>query len=214
MLTHQDIWAALDALAVRFSMSPSAMARAAGLDPTTFNKSKRTGGDGKARWPSTESLSKVLGALGVSFEDFAAQTAKSKAGRFGMEMGANIPLIDMGQAGSDGFFDEAGRPVGENWDEIRMPGLRDNHIFALQISDDFMAPALRAGDRIVISPAASIARGDRIVAKLRSGEVLAKIFKSMSASKVELLTLDPNFPGRTIALKDVQWMARIVWISQ
>jgi len=214
MLTHQDIWAALDALAVKFSMSPSAMARAAGLDPTTFNKSKRTGADGKARWPSTESLSKVLAALGVSFEDFAAQTAKSKAGRFGMDMGANIPLIDMRQAGQDGYFDETGSPVGEHWDEIRMPGLRDNHVFALQIPDDFLAPFLRAGDRIIVSPAAAIKRGDRVVVKLSSGELLAKVFKNMSTSKLELHTLDPQYPGRTIALKDIQWMARIVWISQ
>ncbi len=214
MLTHQDIWAALDALAVRFSMSPSAMARAAGLDPTTFNKSKRAAADGKARWPSTESLSKVLAALGISFEDFAALAAKSRAGRFGMDMGANIPLIDMSQAGQDGYFDETGNPVGENWDEIRLPGLRDNHAFALQIPDDFLAPFLRAGDRLVVSPAAAIKRGDRVVVKLGSGEVLAKTFKSMSASKVELCAFNPQYPDRTLALKDIQWMARIVWISQ
>jgi len=214
MLTHQDIWAALDALAQKFAMSPSAMARAAGLDPTTFNKSKRIGVDGKARWPSTESLSKVLGALGVSFEDFAAQAAKSKAGRFGMDMGINIPLIDMSQAGQDGYFDTAGNPVGESWDEIRMPGLRDDHVFALQISDDAMTPALRAGDRVVVSPAAGIKHGDRVVVKLRSGEVVAKIFNSMSASALKLQTLNPKYPGRSIALKEIQWMARIVWISQ
>ena len=214
MLTHQDIWAALDALAQKSAMSPSAMARAAGLDPTTFNKSKRNGADGKARWPSTESLSKVLGALGVSFEDFAAQTAKSRAGRFGMDMGANIPLIGMNQAGQDGYFDEVGNPVGEHWDEIRMPGLRDDHVFALQVSDDALAPALRGGDTVVVSPATGIKPGDRVVVKLRSGEVVAKIFNSMSASKVKLQTLNPQYPGRSVALKDIQWMARIVWVSQ
>ena len=41
MLTHKQVWSALDALAERHSMSVSALAKIAGLDPTTFNKSKR-----------------------------------------------------------------------------------------------------------------------------------------------------------------------------
>ena len=46
LLTHEQIWAALDRLAARAGLSPSALARSAGLDPTTFNKSKRITGDG------------------------------------------------------------------------------------------------------------------------------------------------------------------------
>ena len=214
MLTHQDIWIALDKLADKFSISPSAMARQAGLDPTTFNKSKRSGADGKARWPSTESLSKVLNTMGVSFEDFATLAAQSQAGRFGVEMGANIPIINMSEAGGDGFFDDAGNPIGEGWDEIRMPGVRDDHIFALQVSGASMAPVFREGDRIIISPGAGIRRGDRVLIKTRSGEVLTKVFNTMNASRVHLLSINPEYPERNLPLKDVQWMARIVWVSQ
>ena len=214
MLTHQDIWRALDTLAEKFSMSPSAMARQAGLDPTTFNKSKRESADGKARWPSTESLSKVLGALGVSFEDFAALAAKSQAGRLGMAMGANVPLIGLSQAGQDGLFDADGCPVGEGWDTVRVPGGRDDHLFALQISGDSMNPVLRGGDRIIISPSASVRRGDRVVVKTRSGEVMVKIFNAMTAASVNLHALNPEHPKRDLPLNDIQWMARIVWISQ
>lgn len=214
MLTHQDIWIALDRLADKFSMSPSAMARQAGLDPTTFNKSKRSGVDGKARWPSTESLSKVLNTLGVSFEDFAVLAAKSQAGRFGVEMGANIPVINMSEAGTDGLFDDAGNPIGEAWDEIRMPGVRDDNIFALQISGASMEPVFREGDRIIVSPGAGIRRGDRVLIKTRSGEVLTKVFNTMNASRAHLLSLNPEYPERNLPLKDIQWMARIVWVSQ
>jgi len=214
MLSHQDIWAALDKLADRFAMSPSAMARQAGLDPTTFNKSKRHGGDGKARWPSSESLAKVLNALGVSFEDFAALTAKSQAGRLSVAMGANVPLLRMSQARVDGFFDREGHPVGEGWDEIRMPGISDDDIFALQISGDAMLPILRDGDRAIISPNANIRRGDRVIIKTGSGEVMAKSFDKMSTDTAELLSLNPAIPSRTFPLKDIQWMAKIVWISQ
>ena len=72
MLTHPQIWRALDALAARHGMSPSGLAKLAGLDPTTFNKSKRGTVNGKLRWPSTESIAKVLGATGATLEDFVA----------------------------------------------------------------------------------------------------------------------------------------------
>lgn len=214
MLNHQDIWAALDILAQKFSMSPSAMAKQAGLDPTTFNKSKRQGMDGKPRWPSTESLSKVLNTLGVGFEDFAAMASKNEAKRFGLSLGANIPLIGLAQAGKDGYFDHEGFPVGEGWDDIRVPGVRDDHVYALQISGDFMAPVLRSGARIVIAPNASIKRGDRVIVKTRGGEVIAKELSRMSAQKVELISLNPKHPDRSLELKDVQWIARIVWATQ
>ena len=71
MFSHDDIWGAIDRLARFRNSSPSGLARQAGLDPTAFNKSKRRSNSGKPRWPSTESLSKVLTTIGMSFEDFA-----------------------------------------------------------------------------------------------------------------------------------------------
>lgn len=68
-LTHTRVWTAIDALARRYSLSPSGLAKRAGLDPTSFNKSKRITGEGRPRWPTTESIAKVLQATGASFED-------------------------------------------------------------------------------------------------------------------------------------------------
>ena len=70
MLTHAQIWRAVDALAERHGLSPSGLAKRAGLDPTSFNKSKRGDASGKLRWPSTESISKILAATGTSLADF------------------------------------------------------------------------------------------------------------------------------------------------
>ena len=53
MLSHDKIWAAIDRLAERHQLTPSGLARRAGLDPTSFNKSKRIASDGRMRWPST-----------------------------------------------------------------------------------------------------------------------------------------------------------------
>jgi phage repressor protein C with HTH and peptisase S24 domain len=71
-LTHEQIWSALDRLAARVSLSPSGLARRAGLDPTTFNKSKRVTADGRERWPSTESVAKALAAANASIGTFVA----------------------------------------------------------------------------------------------------------------------------------------------
>jgi len=66
MLKHADVWRAIDRLAQKHGMSASGLARRSGLDPTTFNKSKRITKEGKQRWPSTESIAKVLTATGDS----------------------------------------------------------------------------------------------------------------------------------------------------
>src|SRR6185503_9059276 len=98
MVTHLQIWRALDALADRHGTSPSGLAKLAGLDPTTFNKSKRGTANGKLRWPSTESLAKVLAATGASLDDFVALTAD------GIRHGGSrpVPLIGLAQAGQAG----------------------------------------------------------------------------------------------------------------
>lgn len=214
MLSHQDIWAALDRLAEKFSMSPSALARQAGLDPTTFNKSKRRSAHGNPRWPSTESLSKVLNIMGVDFEDFAAMAAKKQAARLGVARGLSVPLIGLAQAGDDGFFDDSGFPIGGGWEDISVPGVHDDGVYALQISGDSMAPVLRHGDRVVVAPNQSVRRGDRVVVKTHSGEIMAKELKRMGSNSVELLSLNPEYPDRVLPLQDVSWIARIVWVAQ
>ena len=92
MLSHKQIWSAIDALAARYGHSPSGLARAAGLDPTTFNKSKRLGPQGRLRWPSTESLSKVLHVTGASLDDFVSLVAKTNGSRLPTR---TVPFISM-----------------------------------------------------------------------------------------------------------------------
>lgn len=70
MLTHEQIWMGIDRLADRAGYSASGLAKAAGLDPTSFNKSKRFSADGKPRWPSTESIAKILSVTGVTMQEF------------------------------------------------------------------------------------------------------------------------------------------------
>ena len=207
-LTHSQIWTALDRLAARSKLSPSGLAKRSGLDPTTFNKSKRITPDGRARWPSTESIAKALSATSVSVESFVSLIGESNGAA------QAIPLIGLAEAGASGYFDDAGFPVGKGWDEIAFPGVTDERAYALEISGDSMLPTYRDGDVIIVSPAAAVRRGDRVVVKTGSGEIMIKELKRQTAKQIELKSLSADHPERTMTLEDVVWLARVVWASQ
>jgi len=207
-LTHSQIWTALDRLAARSKMSPSGLAKRSGLDPTTFNKSKRITPDGRARWPSTESIAKALSATSVSLESFVSLISESNGSA------QAVPLIGFAEAGASGYFDDGGFPSGKGWDEIAFPGVVDEHAYALEISGDSMSPAYRDGDVIIVSPAAPVRRGDRVVVKTGSGEIMVKELKRQTAKQIELRSLNTDQTERTLTLDDVAWIARVVWASQ
>src|SRR6202043_410308 len=162
----------------------------------------------RARWPSTESISKALVATGISIEAFV-----------GLIQGAgaptrSVPLLGFAEAGAGGYFDDGGFPAGTGWDEIAFPRVDDTHAYALEISGQSMEPAYRDGDVILVSPAAPLRRGDRVVVKTRDGEVMAKELKRTTAKSIELKSLNAQHPDRVIATEDVLWVARILWASQ
>jgi phage repressor protein C with HTH and peptisase S24 domain len=210
MLTHAQVWSAIDRLAARAGLSASGLARRAGLDPTTFNKSKRITAAGRARWPSTESISKALAATGTSIEAFVRLIQGDGASA----PTRSVPLLGFAEAGAGGYFDDGGFPAGTGWDEIAFPAVDDTHAYALEVSGQSMEPAYRDGDVILVSPAAPIRRGDRVVVKTRDGEVMAKELKRSTAKVIELKSLNAQHPDRTIATEDVLWVARILWASQ
>ena len=210
MLSHAQVWSAIDTLAGRYGMTASGLARKAGLDATTFNKSKRQTPDGRQRWPSTESIAMVLEATGASLDEFMGflESRDRSGGR------RTVPLIGLAQAGAGGFFDDGGFPTGGGWDEVAFPEVPDPNAYALEISGESMMPLYRDGDIVIISPNASVRRGDRVVVKTRDGEVLAKELKRRTENIIELKSLNPEHPDRMIPTDKVAWLARIIWSSQ
>ena len=209
MLTHAQIWNALDRLAARAGLSPSGLAKKAGLDPTTFNKSKRITPEGRQRWPSTESVAKSLAATNTTVDTFVQLISDS-----GRVAPRAIPLIGFGQAGSGGYFGDGGFPVGKGWDEIAFPAVNDENAYALEISGNSMEPAYRDGTVIIVAPSASVRRGDRVVVKSKEGEVMVKELKRRSSKSLELRSLNPEHKERTLPMREVLWVARIMWASQ
>lgn len=213
MLSHRQIWSAIDALAARYSMSVSGLARRAGLDPTTFNKSKRTGADGRLRWPNTESISKILEATGCSISDFMALVNNAEAADTTYRQRA-VPLIGFAQAGAGGFFDDGGFPVGTGWDEVPFPDMADEHAYALEVTGESMLPLYRDGDVVIVSPGSSVRRGDRVIVRTRDGEVMAKVLSRRTTRAIELHSINPEHDNRVLPLEEIDWIARIIWASQ
>jgi len=195
MYAHKDIWLAIDRLAEGAGYSPSGLAKKAGLDPTTFNKSKRVSADGKPRWPSTESIAKILAVTSMTMSEFFSLA--------GDEGGAQIPIMRFDHAGRANAFDDNGHPSGKGWETIPFPG--GSRFFALEAADDSMMPVYRKGDVLVISPTENIRRGDRVIVKTRKG---------ISSGEFQRRNEITTFDGNEINGADIQWTARIMWVSQ
>ncbi|KQX40994.1 MULTISPECIES: S24 family peptidase [unclassified Ensifer] len=217
MLSHGTIWHAIDTLAERHQLSPSGLARRAGLDPTSFNKSKRRSADGRERWPSTESIAKVLGATGATMDQFTSLLQPDGAPAPSEPVAAaTIPLIGFAQAGAGGYFDDGGFPAGQGWDVIDFPtdAEKRSGTYALGVQGDSMLPLYRDGDILIVDPGAPIRRGDRVVVKTQEGEVMAKVLTRQTPRVIELLSLNPEHPNRSFETSQIEWIARIIWASQ
>ncbi|MCA1297930.1 S24 family peptidase [Stappia indica] len=234
MLSHESVWCAIDLLARKNGLTPSGLARRAGLDPTTFNPSKRTAGDGRPRWPSMESIAKILSATQADLSEFVALTGSGAAAGDAVAADAlkaedaedlllplpqTVPLLASAEAGAGGFFDDGGYPLGSGWNEVPLPSLRGAGDYALKVTGDGMLPLYRDGDIVVVSPRTKVRRGDRIIIKPHSGELTVRIFQRKTTTFLETRSLvggsvKDDVAKTTIRLSEIDWIARIIWASQ
>lgn len=209
-LSYHEIWNGLEKLAAAKGLSLSGLAHKAGLDPTSFNKSKRIGADGRKRWPSTESMNKVLKATNTTvfeFMEYAGSTPPAPH--------YTIPLLGLAKAGREGYFDADGYPLSTgDWDGIDFPMQLAKGVYALEVSGDSMMPVYREGDKLVVQPDVEIRPHDRIVIKTTSGEVMVKELLHKSAKQITLKSLNPDHTDIILKPDEVCWMARVIWVSQ
>lgn len=211
MYSHADIWNAIDRLAVTFGYSPSGLAKKAGLDPTTFNKSKRISADGKPRWPSTESIAKILSVTGTTMAEFFSFAENGT----GSAPAASIPVRDSGQAAHPGCFNEDGVPQGPGWDSIALPLHRHGSgVYALRIEGHELRPLYRDGDIVVVEACSTPRRGDRVVARTMRGEIVIGELARLSGGRIEITLPHPDHAPAFFRPDEISWMARIAWASQ
>lgn len=209
-MSHKEIWQAIDKLAESKGLSASGLAIKAQLDPTVFNKSKRKGKDGHKRLPSMESLNRIISVTGVSVYDFIKLGNDTDKGP-----SVTVPLLGLAQAGKAGYFDDMGYPVGSaNWDAIEFPGGLPQKTYALEVSGNSMLPTYREGDRLIVSPEEQTRKGDRVVVRTKKGEVMVKELKRQTAMQIELKSLNPEHEDRAFEMNEIEWISRVLWVSQ
>ncbi|MBT4710456.1 MAG: helix-turn-helix transcriptional regulator [Alphaproteobacteria bacterium] len=182
----------------------------AGLDATTFNSSKRVTADGKRRWPSTESISKVLAVTGTNLTEFISYTGEpgSTPGQ------CRLPIIRSGQIPGDEFFDGDGNPTGQQWDAAIVLDVSRKNLFALEVGDQSMMPVFRRGSIVVASPSESVKRGDRVIVRTTAGKMLVRELIRQSAKKIEVRELGHQQTESEIPMDQVSWITRIMWAGQ
>ncbi len=209
MLTHRAVWLALDQIARRNDMSVSALAKSAGLDPTTFNRSKRVTRDGRQRWPGTESIAKVLAATETSLAEFVDQVDRVSGG--GGLQTSTLPVTTVGDAARSDMFDNEGQPIGDGWQRLDLPTLLSHGNFMLEVDDNSAAPVFRNGDLLMISVDSGVRRDDRVAVARRDGPV---VLRELLRRTVNAIEVRPFGGGEveTSHPRDIVWLGRIVCI--
>lgn len=206
MLTHAQIWSAIDALAKRQGLSASSLAKKAGLDPTTFNRSKRQNADGQLRWPSTESIAKVLGATNTSIDDFLGLLTQTEW----PSRRVAYRLLDTGLAR---VLDSAGKPLHAGWDEIAFPAPADGLVYALEIDTDDYQPVYRRGDVIIVAPEAETRRQDRVLIMDAEGQTTLAILGHAGAGHINYVRLGDQ-ASISRPRHEIRHVSRVIWASQ
>lgn len=214
MLTHSGLWYALDEIARRNDLTPSGLARLAGLDSTALNKSKRVTSEGRLRWPSTESVAKILQVTGTSLEMFSALAADHSP-RPNPSIVTAAPFI------TQVFLQEQARQGGPKdiqemvqWDHIAFPVPHGQFVYILEVSGNTLEPYYSDGDLLAIAPEAPLRRGDRVLFASQDGRIGARKLVRKTLESYEFRGLMPGDNPLIMAEQELLWVHRIVWVSQ
>ncbi len=206
-MKYENVWDAVDKLAEKHGLSPSGLAKLAGLDATTFNKSKRIRPDGKKRWPSLDSINRLLEIFNITFEQFYALSAGTEEKENG-----SIPFIKLSELNAQNFPVDF-KIAAQNWSKVLFPDFKET-LYAIEVDNEAYFPLYRFGTMLIVSENSDIRKGDRVVIYLNDGSILLREFVRRTPSK--LIVADINHPEaeETIAIADINLINRIVWVSQ
>ena len=227
MLSHDRLWHAIDALAAKEGISPSYLARLAGLDASIFNRSKRFHPNGRPRWPSTESIARILSATGLSTEAFFVELVggrrsvvwsfedilEGKAAKDIPPLIGDPPIrppftkeaapTDLSQLFTEGYQPEALAPC--------------ERVFLLVIDDDGFSPFFKRGASLLLGLFCPIAEEDRVILfkaeGYRNSMILGDITPNADAGLCirPLLEESPDIP---VTEHNRSRISRVLWASQ
>lgn len=203
-MQYEQIWDAIDKLAKQNGLSLSGLAKKSGLDPTTFNKSKRLRDDGKKRWPSLESLNKILSTCHMDFADFYF-LAENKPIRQPSTL-PHVYLSALGQSDCNAFDTSV-------WGKIDSPSFSEN-TYVVNLDSRSYEPLYNFGTTLVLEKRSEIRQKDRILILLKSGEIMIKEFLYRTDNVITVCSLTKHSNISEINISDIKLLNRIIWASQ
>ncbi|MDR1694569.1 MAG: hypothetical protein LBR70_05220 [Lactobacillaceae bacterium] len=207
-MKYEQVWEAVDKLAKINGLTPSGLAKKAGLDATTFNKSKRIRTDGKKRFPSLESINKIIAACNMSFDNFC----KLAEVEINDDYKSSIPYTKLS------LLEDKGTPPKEafslaQWNRIKFPDMKHN-LYAIEIDYDTDMP-YDAGTTLIISENSEKRRGDKVLVVCKDKTVYIGKFIRRTARSVEIIGANKTKDNDlTIQINNIERINRILWISQ
>ncbi len=208
-MESDEIWNAIDKLAKINNMSPSAMAKKAGLNSTTFNKSKRIGPDGKKRWPSFESINKLIVAFNISLLDFY-NIANPKNPNQNTLWPNLLPVCNYSNLKNEKI--EQNTFVTSDWPKTAFPG-RDENLYMLELDISNFEPFYNNGSNLIISKHTDIRKNDMVIIISKNGTVTIGKFFRQTMEYIELLPINAKASAKQ-SLSKIKMINRIVWASQ
>ncbi len=191
MLSHAALWIAIDRLAAREKISVSALARRAGLDPTSFNVSKRRHGQ-RLRWPSTENLMQLLRVTSTSIDDFVALApgAPRRPTSF------KVPLLSPDRPGA----------------LLSLPELDDSRLCALVVAACHSPCPYPRGTILLLQPTTNPRRSATLVLETRTRKIRIGVMQSQDSHALHVASHGKKM--EKIARADIIKCFTVVWTRQ
>lgn len=206
-MRYEQIWDAVDKLAKSQGMSPSGLAKSAGLDATTFNKSKRIRPDGKKRWPSLDSLNKVMEVCNITFEQFYNLFGKDDK----LDTSNYIPFCKSSVLGKQQITNKDIDM--SKWNRTVYPDIRDS-LYAIEVDSTNWLPIYKSGATLIMARNSDIRRGDRVVIYCRNETILIKEFVHRTPSNLVIRDINSAQEEYDLPIAEMQLIHRILWASQ
>ncbi|MTI18794.1 helix-turn-helix transcriptional regulator [Rhodobacteraceae bacterium RKSG542] len=214
MLSHEAIWQGIDEVARRNQLSPSGLAKLAGLDTTSFNKSKRITADGRKRWPSTESLSKVLDVTGTTLAQFLGLCSQPEAETAPTSGSLAVPCISSQDITDIKTQGTANITIVNTASYIAFPVKHAEKYFAVEVYGNNFEPYYADGQILIVSQDTSLRRGDKVIFKRQGRDPLLRVFLSEKLGAYTFRGLQSCDPPLEIETSQLEWALRVRWASQ
>ena len=124
-----------------------------------------------------------------------------------------IPVVGLAEAGSGGFYDDQGYPVGQGMYTVsRPPDIADPNAYGVEVAGDSMVPRLCHKDVVIASPALAVQSGDLAVVRLADDEVMIKRVR-FRYNLIILESVNPAYEPKIVEPGEVRFLHRVVWIK-